>query len=110
MVQSADKRPVMESTLYTKVKAILQSGVNVTVTPNDGAKTLAISSTGGGGGGDGFANVYMQPIWDGVGAHPTRPVGLPLAYFSIWRQPTAPLVGATYSKDGDEWEVTDSVG
>lgn len=52
------------------------------------------------------ANVWWMPIWDGVGTHPTRPVGLPATSFVKWRQPTAPLVGATYSKPGDEWLAT----
>lgn len=52
------------------------------------------------------ANVWWMPIWDGVGAHPTRPVGLPASSFVKWRQPTAPLVGSSYSKPGDEWLAT----
>jgi uncharacterized protein YggE len=51
------------------------------------------------------SNVHMQPVWDGTGAHPTRvmPVG---AGFEIWRQPTFPQVGATFSQPGDEFEAT----
>lgn len=57
-----------------------------------------------------FANVHMQPIWDGTGAHPLRPDGLPDNYFEIWRQPTAPLAGEGLALDGDEWEVTEGAG
>lgn len=55
----------------------------------------------------GFSNYYVMPVWDGSGAHPTRPAGLPPFFVVKWRQPTAPMVdGTTYAVDGDEWLVT----
>lgn len=58
-------------------------------------------------GGVGWANYYVMPVWDGSGAHPVRPVGLPSYFIVKWRQPTAPVVsGTTYAIDGDEWAVT----
>ena len=67
--------------------------------------TLRMNITGpagtGGTGSTGGGNVYMQPIWNGTGSHPTRPA---ISGFVIWRQPTAPLTSAGYATSGDEWE------
>lgn len=38
-----------KSSIYTKVKSIVTGSASVTVTPNDGAQTLTLTSTGGGG-------------------------------------------------------------
>ena len=37
------------SSIYTKVKSVITGSASVTVTPNDGAQTLTLTSTGGGG-------------------------------------------------------------
>lgn len=38
-----------KSSIYAKVKSIVTGSASVTVTPNDGAQTLTLTSTGGGG-------------------------------------------------------------
>ena len=68
--------------------------------------TLRMNVTGpagsGGGTSSNTSNVYMMPIWNGSGTHPTRPAH---SGFVIWRQPTAPLTSAGYATAGDEWEA-----
>lgn len=53
-----------------------------------------------------FANLHVQPVWDGTGTAPTRTTGLPATSLEMWRQPFAPAADSTHAKVGDMWELT----
>lgn len=48
--------------VYAKAKLIMQAGANITITPNDGAQTLTIASTGGAA----TETIPPQMFWAGV--------------------------------------------
>src|SRR5690606_18824891 len=63
---------------YAAAKSILTAGSNVTITPDDDAKTLTIAASGEGGGGGGrvytnppFANVSLLLHCDGANGSTT---------------------------------------
>jgi len=67
--------PYTDEQVRDVVAAALQSGTNITITPNDGADTITIDAAGGGGGG-----LTTEQVMDTIAAMLTQGTNVTLTY------------------------------
>lgn len=114
MREAAEQAAQSAASAQTSAQTAAQAAQNAAIAAQEAAELAAGAVDGNGGGGSGDGNLFVMPVWNGIGTqpgrvypswHPRSGQSIPNApaVFVKWRQPDFPIGVA---QEGDEFRRT----